>query len=193
MAFCSLRSPILANNYLPIIVGVMRQGDFMTHRGTLIYFCGKMGAGKSTKSKAVAANRNAVLISEDEWLSKLYPDQISSFDDYIKFSGQLRPLIKAHVQNILRTGSNVVMDFPANTKRQREWFNKISIEAESKAELIYLKASDLLCLNQIAQRVIEQPSRAAFDTEKMFNHVTKYFEEPEASEAERFVIVEINA
>ena len=63
----------------------MRQGGFMSHRGTLIYFCGKMGAGKSTESKKIAIERNAVLISEDEWLSKLYPNQITSFDDYIKF------------------------------------------------------------------------------------------------------------
>ena len=171
----------------------MRQGGFMAHRGTLIFFCGKMGAGKSTKSKAVAVERNAVLISEDEWLSKLYPDQISSFDDYIKFSSQLRPLIKSHVQNILRTGSSVVMDFPANTKRQREWFNKLSIEAESKAELIYLKANDALCLKQIAQRTTEQPSRAAFDTEEVFHHVTKYFEEPDASEVTNFELVVQNA
>jgi predicted kinase len=171
----------------------MRQGGSMAHRGTLIFFCGKMGAGKSTKSKAVAIERNAVLISEDEWLSKLYPDQITSFDDYIKFSGQLRPLIKGHVQNILRAGSSVVMDFPANTKRQREWFNNLSIEAESKAELIYLKVNNELCLKQIAQRSIEQPSRAAFDTEEMFHHVTKYFEEPDTNEVTNFEVVVKNA
>ena len=155
----------------------------------IVVMVGISGSGKSTQAKAVAAERNAVLISEDEWLSKLYPDQISSFDDYIKFSSQLRPLIKAHVQNILRTGSSVVMDFPANTKRQREWFNKLSVEAESESELIYVKASDVLCLNQIAQRVIEQPSRAAFDTEDMFNHVTKYFEEPTESAVKILVVV----
>lgn len=171
-------------------MAVIRQGGLMAQRGTLIFFCGKMGAGKSTTSKVVALERNAVLISEDEWLSTLYPEQITSFDDYIKFSSQLRPLIKSHVQNILRAGASVVMDFPANTKRQRQWFNQLSIEAESKAELIYLKASDVLCLKQIAQRVIEQPARAAFDTEAMFNHVTKYFEEPMASEVKRLVVVE---
>ena len=159
----------------------------MSNRGMLIYFCGKMGAGKSTKSKSVAIERNAVLISEDEWLAKLYPDQITTFDDYIKFSALLRPLVKSHVKNILRTGSNVVMDFPANTKRQREWFKSLSIEAGSEAELIYLKVNNELCLKQIAQRVTEQPARAAFDTEEMFNHVTKYFEEPD--EIENLVVV----
>ena len=171
----------------------MRQGGFMAHRGTLIFFCGKMGAGKSTKSKIVAIERNAVLISEDEWLSSLYPDLIKTFEDYIKFSGQLRPLIKSHVQNILRAGTNVVMDFPANTKKQREWFNRLSIEAESEAELIYLKANDVLCLKQIAQRSTEQPSRAAFDTKEMFHQVTKYFEEPDLSEVTNYELVVKNA
>lgn len=170
----------------------LNQGALMLHRGTLIYFCGKMGVGKSTKSKIVAAERNAVLISEDEWLSKLYPDQILSFEDYIKFSSQLRPLIKSHVQNILKTGTNVVMDFPANTKKQRAWFNKLSIEAESKAELIYLKANNELCLKQISQRAIEQPSRAVFDTEEVFNHVTKYFEEPTEKEVNHLVVIDKN-
>jgi len=171
----------------------MRLGGFMAHRGNLIFFCGKMGAGKSTKSKSVATERNAVLISEDEWLAKLYPDQITSFDDYIKFSGLLRPLIKVHVQNILRTGTSVVMDFPANTKRQRKWFNSLSIEVESKAELIYLKVNNALCLKQIAQRSIEQPSRAEFDTEEMFHHVTQYFEEPDTSEVQNIEVVVKNA
>ncbi|KGJ93300.1 AAA family ATPase [Colwellia psychrerythraea] len=165
----------------------------MLHRSTLIYFCGKMGAGKSTESKKVAAERNAVLISEDEWLSKLYPNQITSFDDYIKYSAQLRPLIKNHVQNILRTGTSVVMDFPANTKKQREWFNHLSIEAKSESLLIYLKVNNALCIKQIVQRSIEQPSRAAFDNEEMFYQVTKYFEEPDKNETTNFELVVKNA
>lgn len=169
------------------------RGTVMSNTGVLVFFCGKMGSGKSTESKRVAIERGAVLISEDEWLSTLYPDQINSFDDYIQFSSQLRPLIKTHVQNILNAGASVVMDFPANTKKQRAWFTRLSKEAKARSELIYLKANDTLCLNQIKIRCTEQPLRAAFDTEEMFYHVTKYFEEPEASEVETFVLVERNA
>jgi len=130
-----------------------------------------------------------VLISEDEWLSRLYPNQINSFDDYIKFAAQLRPLIKRHVQNILKTGTNVVMDFPANTKKQREWFNCLCEEINSESELIYLKISNELCLKQLTQRRIEQPTRAAFDNEEVFYHVTKYFEEPAKNEVATINIV----
>ena len=90
--------------------------------GTLILFCGKMGAGKSTKSKQVAQERNAVLISEDEWLLMLYPNLIVSLDDYLQYSLLLKPLVKSHVLDILKTGTSVVMDYPANTVNQRKWF-----------------------------------------------------------------------
>ncbi len=87
----------------------------MKTNGTLYFFCGKIGAGKTMKSKQTAHDQNAVLISEDEWLESLYPGQIATFDDYLKFSRQIKSLVTSHVQNILRTGTDVVMDFPANT------------------------------------------------------------------------------
>jgi len=162
----------------------------MIKAGTLIFFCGKMGAGKSTKSKEFTSKNNAVLLSEDEWLSILYPQQILSFDDYIKYSALLRPLIKSHVQKILLTGTNVVLDFPANTTKQRAWFKSITKEIDAKHQLIYLKVSDEQCIKQIAKRRLEQPERSAFDTEEMFHHVTKYFEIPAESEQLMIRVIE---
>ena len=154
----------------------------MKQRGTLIFFCGKMGAGKTTLSKQVAAERNAVLLSEDEWLAALYPGQINSFDDYRNFAGRLKPLLMNHVKAILEVGTDVVMDFPANTAGQRKWFRDLVAAAEAAHELLYLNVSNEVCLRQIGQRRIEQPERAAFDTAEMFHHVTGYFEEPRADE-----------
>lgn len=62
-----------------------------------------MGAGKSTKSKQIAQDKHAVLLSEDEWLSSLYPNQIESFEDYLKFSatsavGTRLPAVPAQLQ-----------------------------------------------------------------------------------------------
>ncbi|MEK4424649.1 AAA family ATPase [Solibacillus sp. FSL K6-1523] len=154
----------------------------MKETGTLYFFCGKMGAGKSTKSKQLAIEKHAVLLSEDEWLESLYPNQIISFEDYLKFSTRLKPLVKKHVQNILSVGTNVVMDFPGNTQKQRKWFLDIASGINANHQLIFLNLNNEQCLRQIAQRRKEQPERAAFDTEETFIHVTKFFEAPEASE-----------
>ncbi|WML39650.1 ATP-binding protein [Neobacillus sp. OS1-2] len=154
----------------------------MKQAGTLYFFCGKMGAGKSTKSKQLAKDKHAVLLSEDEWLSSLYPNQITSFEEYLKFSAQLKPLVKKHVQNLLSVGADVVMDFPANTHKLRKWFLDLVSEVNASHQLIYLNLTNEQCLHQIAQRRNAQPERAAFDTEAVFVHVTKFFEAPEASE-----------
>lgn len=162
----------------------------MRAQGTLIFFCGKMGAGKSTQSKLLAAEKDAVLLSEDEWLSSLYPRQITNFDDYLKYSAQLKPLLKSHIQNILSTGTNVVMDFPANTRNQRRWFLDLVSEIDAKHELVHLDISNEQCLRQIAQRRLQHPERALFDTEIVFHQVTRYFEAP--SESEGLNIVKLN-
>ncbi len=154
----------------------------MRKKAKLIFFCGKMGAGKSTESKLVAQQQNAVLLSEDDWLSKLYPNKMASFKDYLNYSAILKPLVKAHVIEILRAGANVVMDFPANTKKQRCWFKAIATEAEAYSQMVYLDVSNEQCLNQIAQRRIKYPERARFDTEAVFNEVNCYFEAPLESE-----------
>ena len=150
--------------------------------GTLILLSGKMGAGKSTRSKELSDDRNAVLISEDAWLAALYPNQITAFEDYLRYSALLKPLLRAHVVDLLRAGVDVVMDFPANTVKQRRWFKTILADAGAENLLVYLKVSDALCLNQIEKRRVENPERAAFDTESMFHEVTRYFQEPEPSE-----------
>ena len=162
----------------------------MKQLGTLYFFCGKMGAGKSTKSKQLAVDKHAVLLSEDEWLSSLYPNQVASFEDYVKFSAQIKPLVKKHVQNILSVGTNVVMDFPSNTVRQRQWFSSMCSELGCEHELVYLDLSDSQCLSQIAKRRTEQPERAQFDTEAVFHHVTQYFEPPTSDENLNIVRVE---
>lgn len=154
----------------------------MNKLGILYFFCGKMGAGKSTKSKQLAKDKQAVLLSEDEWLSSLYPNQITSFEDYLNYSAQLKPLVKTHVQNILKTGTNAVMDFPGNTVKQRKWILEIASEINASHQLIFLNLSNEQCLRQIARRRREQPERAAFDTEAVFIHVTSFFEAPSASE-----------
>jgi predicted kinase len=163
------------------------------NKGVLTFFCGKMGAGKTTKSREISQERNAVLLSEDEWLSSVYPNSIKTLSDYIEYSGQLKPQMKKLVQSILISGANVVMDFPANTIQQREWFKTIFSEIQAAHELVYIDQPNEICLAQIAKRRIEQPERAATDTEEMFELVTKYFVAPTADEGFNTTVIIVNA
>lgn len=70
-----------------------------------------MGAGKSTHSLQLAQEITAVHLNEDEWLTALYPDQISNFEEYLKFASRIKPLLSKHIQQILTSGTDVVLDF----------------------------------------------------------------------------------
>ena len=159
------------------------------NKGTLTFFCGKMGSGKSTKAREIAQKNNAVLLSEDEWLASVYPNKISSLNDYIEYSNLLKPHIKKLVQSMLSAGTNVVMDFPANTLSQRDWFRSIFSEIEAPHNLIYIDLPNADCLKQIEKRRKEQPERSATDTPDMFEQVTKYFMAPIPDEGFNLIAV----
>ena len=84
--------------------------------------------------------------------------------------------------NILKTGTDVVLDFAANTERQRNWFRDLYNAAQAKGQLIYVKASDETCLAQLAKRRVEQPERARFDNASVFEEVSSHFQEPDDQE-----------
>jgi predicted kinase len=165
----------------------------MDTKGTLIFFCGKMGAGKTTKSLQLSQELNAVLISEDDWLASLYPNEIKDFNEYLHFSMRLKPLVKAHVQNILKTGVSVILDFPGNTRIQRAWFIEVCSQVNAPHKLFYLKASDEKCLKHLSQRRVTHPERAVFDTEEVFHQVSSYFQAPEEDEGVDIHVLEENA
>lgn len=154
----------------------------MTAPGTLSFFCGKMGAGKSTRAEALAAETGAVLLSEDAWLAALYPGEIRSVEDYGRLSKRLKAPIKPLIQSVLRTGQDVVLDFPANTVRQRTWLKAVSDEVGAPHRLIHLEVEDAVCPARIAARADADPHRRATDTEAMFREVSRFFEPPTAEE-----------
>lgn len=155
-------------------------------RPVAVFLCGKMGAGKSTAAMRLAAELDAMTVAEDDWLAQLYPGEINSFDDYLRCAARMKPLVKSLVQAFLRRGVSVVMDFPANTQRQRVWLKAISDECGADHRLIYLEADDRVCLERLGKRRLQQPERAAFDNEAVFHQVTKYFEPP--TDAERLAV-----
>ncbi|MFQ3232029.1 AAA family ATPase [Reinekea sp.] len=162
----------------------------MNELGTLHFFIGKMGAGKTTYSTKLSKEIGGVLISEDEWLNKLYPNEINNFDDFLVRHSKLLDVIGPHVQKILKAGSSVVLDFPANTIKDRKRYLNIANEIKAPHVATYLNVSNELCLLQIAKRRLEQPDRVKFDTPEVFEMVTQYFEEPNESEGLSLHIME---
>lgn len=154
----------------------------VTSRGRLHFFCGKAGAGKSTLARAIAGSEQATLISEDVWLSRLYGEQMQTFDDYRRLSLRLRTVVGPLAVELLRTGRNVVLDFPANTRIARDWFRSLGEQSGSGHVLHFVDSSDAACLSRIEKRNAERPEGSHHLTPELFLSISAHFDPPQDEE-----------
>jgi len=124
----------------------------MSTSAKLIFFCGKMGAGKSTLAKDLADRENAVLLVQDDLLDTLFPGEINDIQGFGKYSSRLKNALTPHLCALLSKGISVVLDFPGNTKAQRAWFRELIERAKVEHELHFVDASDALCKSQLRDR-----------------------------------------
>jgi len=176
----------------------------MKKQAELHLFCGKMAAGKSTLENRpckidpgksplairLAKQLNAVLIVEDHWLANLFPDRITDIPGYIKYSDRLNKTMFEHVTHLLTIGTSVVLDFPANTIKQRALLKNIIQNNNIPHTLHYINTSDEQCKKQLKIRSKDKAEGTAFTTDKAFDEITQYFQAP--TESENFNIIEYN-
>lgn len=159
-------------------------------KGTLVFFTGKMGAGKTTLARTLSNKPNSIYLSEDDILSTCYPNDIRNIDDYVLYSKRIKPFITHLVTSLTSNGLTVVLDFPGNTRKQRAWFKELIQICDADSKLIYLKVDDEICIQQLGKRSKEEPERHRFDTEEMFHRITTFFQEPTTDEGFHIEIIE---
>ena len=119
---------------------------------TLYLLCGKIAAGKSTLARQLAERPATLLIAEDHWTSTLFAGDLKTIEDYGRLSARLRAAMAPHIVDILRRGLSVVLDFPANTIRQRAWMRSLIAEAKVAHELHHLDIPDAICRQRLRKR-----------------------------------------
>jgi hypothetical protein len=58
-----------------------------------------------------------------------------------RYSARLRNALSLHIQDLLNRGIPVVLDFPGNTRTQRQWFRAIVEGANVEHELHFIDVS----------------------------------------------------
>lgn len=148
---------------------------------TLHFLCGKIAAGKSTLAAELAAQPGTLLITEDSWLAALYPGEIVDITDYARCASRLRNAMGSHVAALVGAGLSVVLDFPANTRRSREWLRQVAEQAGCPHQLHYLDASDAVCKARLQARNASG-AHPFTTTDEQYDAITAYFVEPDAEE-----------
>lgn len=156
-------------------------------KATLYMLCGKIAAGKSTLAASLASTPQTVLISEDQWLARLFAGEIQSVGDYVRCAARLRDAMGPHLVQVLRAGVSVVLDFPANTLGNRSWMRGLIDEAGAAHELHFLDVADDMCRARLrARNAAGEHEFAASDAE--FNLITRHFVPPGPEEGFNVVI-----
>lgn len=157
-----------------------------TPPAVLHMLCGKIASGKSTLARRLAEQPGTVRINEDDWLSRLYPNEILAVADYVRCAARLRAAMAPHIEALLRSGVSVVLDFPANTPDTRSWARSIFEQAGAAHRLHLLDISDGLCKTRLRAR--NASGDHPYETsDAQFDLITSHFVAP--TEQEGFVVM----
>ena len=152
----------------------------MTTAGAKLYLVvGKIASGKSTLATKLAEDKQAVLVREDKWLAALFPEEIAKIPDYVKYSGRLRNVIGAHVPELLKQRQSVVLDFPANTVKIRQWMVAMARDGRADSEFHFLDVPDDVCKERLRFRN-EAGEHEFSASEEDFEQISSFFQTPDA-------------
>jgi predicted kinase len=143
--------------------------------------CGKIAAGKSTLTAKLGALPHTVVVSEDQWLSRLYFGEMASVADYVRCSARLRDAMGQFLVEVLRAGVSVVLDFPANTIANRAWMRSIFEEAGVAHQLHHLDVPDEICKARLRERNAGGEHEFTVSDEQ-FDLITSHFVAPTPDE-----------
>ena len=154
---------------------------------TLHLLCGKIASGKSTLTAQLGSLDGTIVIAEDEWLSALYSEEMSSISDYVRCSSKLRRIIGSHVASLLNAGVSVVLDFQANTIEARDWMRGIMEQTTAAHKVHVLNVPDELCMARLHARNAQGDHPFAA-TEEQFRRISRHFLAPSTDEGFNIVL-----
>ena len=148
--------------------------------------CGKAASGKSTLAARLGKAPNTVVIAEDAWLFALFGDEMTALADYVRCAAKLRAAMAPHVVALLRSGTSVVLDFPANTVETRRWMREMIDASGARHQMHLLDVTDDVAKARLRARNAGGDHPFAV-TEDQFDRLAKHFVPP--SEDEGFEVV----
>lgn len=106
---------------------------------TLTVVCGLPGAGKTTVARRLEADRRAVRLCPDEWLTSLGIDLHAAGDACADgrppFRDRLEATLTRHATDLLRLGHDVIVEFGSWARSDRDALLAVAREVGARAEL----------------------------------------------------------
>jgi predicted kinase len=143
----------------------------------LYLVCGLPGAGKTTRSRQIAAATRAVHLCVDEWVVGL---GISLVD--FAFRVRLQDCMLSHAATLLRANVDVVIEFGSWSRQERSRILQTARSAGAQVDLHFLDAPP----DELVRRVRARGGAEAESLVALLLQDASKFERPSADEAATF-------
>ncbi len=124
----------------------------MDCQATLFIVCGLPGAGKTTLAKKIEESLSAIRMSADDWMSALSINLHAE-----EQRAKIEALQWALAKRLLSLGQNVVIEWGAWAKSERDTFRTQARALGARVELYFLSAALEELFARIQQRNMEDP------------------------------------
>jgi predicted kinase len=149
---------------------------------TLFLMCGLPGSGKTTLAKRLERERDALRLTPDEWIARLFGQSLTPPAlDWCR--DPVESLQWEVAERALRLGVNVVLDFGFWSRAEREEFRARAAALGAGSEVHFLDVPRAELSARLAERAGAVPPPNTFPvTETQLDAWWKVFEPPTADE-----------
>jgi predicted kinase len=149
---------------------------------TLFLMCGLPGSGKTTLAKRVERDRDALRLTPDEWIARLFGRHLTPPAlDWCR--DPVESLQWGVAERALRLGVNVILDFGFWSRAEREDFRARAAALGADSEIYFLDVPRAELSARLAERAGAGPPLDTFIvTETQLDAWWKVFEPPTPDE-----------
>lgn len=157
----------------------------------VILVCGKVCSGKSTYAKAIKEKYNAILLSYDELMQAVLPDQQTEVSKTLQAG--IQEYLFAKSEELIKADVSVIMDLGFETREDRMNASTFYHQRQIEFEWHYVEDSERIWKKNILNR--NQKIRAGILkkdilSEEQADLLAAAFEEPKRYEIDKHIIVE---
>lgn len=144
---------------------------------TLFLLVGLPGSGKTTLAKRLESERSALVLSADEWMSRIVCDGWDAKRRAAVQEVQFEIGLK-----VLKLGGDVVLDFGLFHREERDRYRAGAVAVGAETKTIYLDVPKDELLRRLGSRNTELPPHTFPVDEAHLDNCIGWFEPPTADE-----------
>jgi predicted kinase len=151
---------------------------------TLYMLCGLPGSGKTTRAKELEAAGEGILVSADDWVCRLYPDdaEAAARDER---KGHVEQVQWELVERLLGGGISVILDWGVWTRAERDHYRERARDLGATVQVVFVDTPIETLQERVAERNRSLPSGTFSISGEELDEWAAIFEPPSHEEMAR--------